>query len=78
MKQENRILIQSANELAKLGKELERAKSYLKTLVQKGLPYTATEIKLAYENCLELGARWELAEHRHKQLLATRQKIASK
>jgi hypothetical protein len=68
-------LIQSAAKLTRHGFEVEVARSKLRRLVNKGIPYDSAQMLHALLCFRELDAEWKELEQRH---LVLREKIVSK
>ena len=64
----NELLLASAARLYSMGVDLEAARARLKGLVEQGIPYTSEEMKIAYQEFVELERQWKALEQQHLEL----------
>ena len=62
------LLLASAARLYSMGVDLEAARSRLKELVDRGVPYDSDEMKRAYQDFKELEQQWTALEQQHLEL----------
>ena len=67
-KEDKRLLVSQAAKLAMLGMTVEKERSNLKKLVERGVPYTDLKMLLAYERFKQVDDEWKRLEAEHLRL----------
>ena len=67
-KDEKRLLLRQAAKLATLGMTVERERSKLKKLVERGVPYDSPEMLAALQRFQKADTQWKQLEAEHLEL----------
>jgi len=67
-KEDKRLLLMQATKLATLGVTVERERSNLKKLVERGVPYDSPEMVTALQRFQKVDTEWKLLEAKHLEL----------
>jgi len=67
-KEDKQLLVSQAAKLYQLGLKVERTRSNLKKLVERGVPYDDTKMLQAYERFTQVDNEWKQLELEHLRL----------
>lgn len=62
------LLLASGARLYSMGVDLEAARTRLKEMVERGVPYSSEEMKQALQEFKELERQWKALEQQHLEL----------
>jgi len=69
-KEDKQLLVNQAARLYQLGLKVEQARSNLKKLVERGVPYNDSKMLHAYNRFVGVDSDWKRLEAEHLQLRA--------